>query len=440
MEAEGTGDAAADLFISNPGAQTARVVVSTPLFDPSFREEIRLRSGGSEIISFPPSLPLSGSEKSRKGISIVSDQDVSVVGMNKMPGTAGGFLALPDGALGTEYYAVTHYSDPDPPNSQNPRSVSQIAVVAPSDGTSVSFAFPPNPANPSQTLVQYSGATYKAGDVLKVALQKFETVQIQSDFDLTATRIYSNKPVAALSGNKVASVGTMPSGDHVVVQLPPVQAWGKTFILPSYPEKGDGYFVRIVACEPNTALSLAGVANSILIDKPTSVVEFALPESATRISSDKPIQVVQLTRSQSPGSPGDPSMILIPPVEQYGTEYVFQTPESTLGSYSNHLILICFADKISGFRLTGPPGDSPVSSRTWRSVQGSDPPMMTKSIALTPGTYRVFHEPADTRFAALLYGFRNEESYALPLGFSLESLSSKVCSSHLGRKVCCVSM
>ena len=157
------------------------------------------------------------------------------------------------------------------------------------------------------------------------------------------------------------------------------------------------------------------------------MVQFNIPGRVTSIRSDKPIQIVQLTRSQNIGNPSDPSMILIPPIEQYTTEYVFQTPESTQAPYTNYLILISPTDKINGFRMTGTLGDTPISNQGWQnvSVQGANLVMMFRSIPITPGTHRIFHEPADTRFAAILYGYVNEESYALPLGYNLETVNSQ---------------
>ena len=425
MEIENTGNGVTDLLISNVGSQTASVTVTTPIFDPGFRRDITVRSRSSERVTLPTSIQMSGNTKSNKGISVVANEEITVIGMNKMSNTAGGYLGIPTDSLGTQYYAVTYFADPLTfPNSQG---ISQIAVVSTDDGTVVTFALPPNPTNPSEVVLRYAGNNYRAGDVFSVNLQKFETVQVQSDLDLTATHIYSNKPIAAFSGNKFATVGPTSSGDNLVLQLPPVNSWGRNYVLPFYPEQPDGYFIRIIASDPNTILSFDGLANAITIAKPTSVVELDLPASLRSIVSDKPIQIVQFTRSRRPGGNSrDSSMIIVPAIEQYATEYVFQTPTSTRRPYMNHLIIIAPADKISGFRLTSTQADSPVSNQAWQNVPGTNPPMVFTSIRITSGSYRVSHEPSDTRFAAILYGFLSEESYALPLGFSLETLNSQV--------------
>ena len=417
MEIGNTGNGVTDLLISNAGSQAASVTVTTPIFDRSFRQDVTVRGLSSERVTLPTSIQMSGNTKSNKGISVIANEEIMVIGINKMFGAAGGYLGIPTESLGTQYYAVTYFADPLTfPSSQG---ISQIAVVSTDDGTVVTFALPPNPTNPSEVLLQYAGNNYRAGDVFSVNLQRFETVQLQSDLDLTATHIYSNKPIAAFSGNKLATVGSTTSNDNLVLQLPPVNSWGRSYVLPYYPDQPDGYFIRIIASEPDTVLSFNGVANAITISKPTSVEELDLPASLRSIISNKPIQVVQLTRSRGPGNLGDPSMIIVPAIEQYKTEYVFQTPTSTRGPYVNHLIIISPADRTSGFRLTSAQADSPVSNQAWQNVPGTNPPMVFRSIRITLGTYRVFHEPPDTRFAAILYGSLTEESYALPLGYSL---------------------
>ena len=254
MEIEGPGNGVADLLISNVGSQSTSVTVTTPLLDTGFRREVTVRSRSSERVSIPPSIQMSGSIKSNRGVNIVANEDISVISVNKMPRSSSGYLGIPNDALGTEYYAVTHFANPAA--FPNVGGVSQIGVVATDDGTTVTFALPPNPSAPTEVLVRYAGNNYRAGDVFSVNLQRFETVQLQSNLDLTATHIYSNKPIGAFSGNKHATVGSGTSNDNVVLQLPPVHSWGRDFVLPPYPQRPDGYFVRIIASEPRTLLYL----------------------------------------------------------------------------------------------------------------------------------------------------------------------------------------
>jgi len=58
-------------------------------------------------------------------------------------------------------------------------------------------------------------------------MQAFETLQIQSANDLTATKIESDKPVHAYSGNIRTDIpATAGSRDHLVEELLPTTQWG----------------------------------------------------------------------------------------------------------------------------------------------------------------------------------------------------------------------
>ena len=59
-----------------------------------------------------------------------------------------------------------------------------------------------------------------------------EIYQIESDNDLTRTRITSSKPLSAFSGSDCAEI---PQGirycDHLVEQVPPTVTWGLKFLV-----------------------------------------------------------------------------------------------------------------------------------------------------------------------------------------------------------------
>ncbi len=405
---------AVQLLVSNVGTNSADVSVTTPLFDRYFRKNITIRGRSSERIVVPEAIALSGSEKSNKAVLVTSTNEISVVGLKG--NRAGGFLAVPVSGLGTEYYAVTHFPDS---KTSSRTGVATIGIAATADGTTLSVALPPNEANPAHVLVQFAGGSYRAGDVFSVDLQKHETFQIRSNFDLTATHVYSNLPVSVFSGSKVDAAEKASFPGHLVAQLPAVHTWGRNFTLPFtfHPEESSASFVRIITSEPSTVLALTGRPDSITMKKPGTAMRLELPESLSSITANKPIQVVQFPPSGS-------SMVVIPPVEQYSTDYVFQTPQ---GSKTNNLILVCPADKISGFHLTGSGGDTPVSDQGWQNVPRTDPQLMSRSVPLPSGMYRLFHQPADTAFAAILSGYSDEDSYALPLGYSLNPTNVKVC-------------
>ena len=87
-------------------------------------------------------------------------------------------------------------------------------------------------------------------------------MQLQSQRDLTGTRVISNRPVAVMSGSKCANIPVDVSAcDHLVEYLPPTDRWGIEFILATFLARMSGDYFRVVGCEPETYVTI--VAPSI---------------------------------------------------------------------------------------------------------------------------------------------------------------------------------
>ncbi|KAG8570007.1 hypothetical protein GDO81_014640 [Engystomops pustulosus] len=90
--------------------------------------------------------------------------------------------------------------------------------------------------------VQFKGKSYKKGDTLTTNMEPFQSLQIQSEDDLSGTKVNSQHPVAVLSGHSCA-----PSNEgcsHVFEQLQPVTSWGTSYLVPgmSFQSKSDQVF------------------------------------------------------------------------------------------------------------------------------------------------------------------------------------------------------
>ena len=69
---------------------------------------------------------------------------------------------------------------------------------------------------------------------------------MQSDDDLTGTRVVSSKPLSVLSGAKWSSVGAEYMGDHLLEQLPPVTLWGKHYAATAVGTRSAGDVFRVL--------------------------------------------------------------------------------------------------------------------------------------------------------------------------------------------------
>ena len=403
----GVDEGKPSLYVSSTSDTLEDVTVSTPelnQYERTFRVNID-RPGKDDLTT---DVRLSGSEIQSKGVLVVSDVPVSVIGVNKGTGATDGFLCLPREALGTEYYAVTYTPDDGYP--------AQIAVVAAEENevTTVTVALPKN----SNTTLEYDGIVYAGGDLLTVELMWLDVLHLQADGDLTGTHIYSNLPIAVYSGHRRLAIGetNKDSADHLVTQLLPVQSWGSKFAVISLPERQNGDIIRIVAGAPSTVVYLSYLEDNYILDQAGDFLEFHLPtDSQSMVISTRPVQVVQFGQGYSAaGDVGDSTMFLVQGYNHHGNRYTFAPPDtSDEQAFNNFLLLVAdeadYAEiEVNGVKVTGWESLSPIFSDT-KIVRAAI------GISFTD----VHHPDGDVIFGAVLYGHVDREAYSLPAGLTV---------------------
>ncbi len=229
-------------------------------------------------------------------------------------------LLLPVNSLGTSYFAIGY----------QPISLSTgngyVAVVGTEDGT---------------TITTTGGtATIDAYDV-----------QVFATEDPTGFFVGSDAPVAVFSGSRCSNI---PEGvvacDHLQEQVMPASAWGTKYVGARHPARittsnnsPEPVFWRVVAGVDDTTIALnPPVAGAeIVLSTAGSYFEFSTAESFLA-EGDHPFMLVQYMSScrnvvpapLNPDSPcdepqtGDPSMIQMPPVDQWIGALPFLTDTS----------------------------------------------------------------------------------------------------------------
>jgi len=142
-----------------------------------------------------------------------------------------GFFAQPQSALGDTYLVASSL----PPAGHH----MTFTLVAVTNDTDVNVTITPNDVN-----VTYSGGTYTNGDVVRITLQAYDTVQLASGHDLTGLSLRGTKPFALVSGLVATICACAPCGGDDVDQLLPTSRWGRHFATSSY--SADGDIVRII--------------------------------------------------------------------------------------------------------------------------------------------------------------------------------------------------
>jgi len=201
--------------------------------------------------------------------------------------------------------------------------------------------------------------TLQAGATAEFTLGAFDVLNLETDdfgSDFSSSIIAADGPIAVFSGSEASDAPRFDRiserrccADHLEEQLDPIRSAGKRFIaalssnrhlalsnagalLEPEPEPEVFRLMAVLQGGATVTTSLGGALAQFRLDARGSWREIV----ATRdfwIESDSPVMLGNVTASQSaaniPGNlpGGDPSLIIIPPIEQYRADYVFLTPD-----------------------------------------------------------------------------------------------------------------
>ncbi|MBL8957820.1 MAG: IgGFc-binding protein [Myxococcaceae bacterium] len=287
----------------------------------------------------------------------------------------------------------------------------------------------------------------------------------RQDNDLTGTVITSDKPVAVFGGS---SCGLKPYNrvacDHVEEQIFPFATWGTSFVAQkSNPLKlTTGGFAtnsppdhyKIVSGCPTTqcpngtniTITPANAVSSVLPPNTRcaagsnlgtgtcrlvgiSTVEFK-SSANFRIEADQPISVAWFLPGQGPTSSGvaegDPSMILLPPIQQWRTNYTVLAGRDFV---SNYLGIAVDNTRVLRVEVDG----VPVTGLT-NAIAGTN--YVVKNHAVTGGTHTINviprspqpMQPDGGAYTSLpgagitVYGYDSYVSYGYTGGLDLQSI------------------
>ncbi len=202
-----------------------------------------------------------------------------------------------------------------------------------------------------------------AGDLLTFTIGPYDVINLETDdfnADFTSTFVGATKKVVVFSGSEASDVPYFDTwlerdccADHLEEQLFPISSFGTQFVAvktplrTKYVEQG-GWDVAVVPDEPEYWRVLASTEDtSIVTNLPPPDDRFYLgtgqhvtfkTERDFVMSASKPVSFAQFPASQqTTGIPpvtgggqrppgGDPSMIMVPPIQQWRSKYVFLVP------------------------------------------------------------------------------------------------------------------
>jgi hypothetical protein len=359
-------------------------------------------TGGEVVITLDPAVVLTSNELvETRGIRVTALSPISVHVVSESAYSADGYLALPTAGLGTSYYVMSYASTSQPG--------SEFAVVATQNNTSVTIT------------PKAAGLTKPANIAFTVVLNSGETYQFKNPAyaDMTGTLVTADKPVAVFSGHRFANLPSgIGYGDYLVEQLPDVSIWGKTHHTSLFSGRTN-YTVRIMASQNGTTFTTSppGLIGTL------NAGEFADVELAGvgEFISNNPVLVAQYMRGYAADAAGkgDPSMVIVTPVEQAMTDSTFGIHglAGTTGAYMN---IVTETASLANLML-----DSVVVNPALFAPVGGASIYSVGTIPVSPGAHTL-HGSVPYSASVYDYGIAfNAVSYAYPVAAKL-SLSAPV--------------
>lgn len=335
-------------------------VVATAALEPNGFSQVSLPQAQLQgpNLNDPPGPP--GTQRTQSALKVETDVPVAVFQVSPLaPGFSDDVsLLLPVQRLGQRYRVVTYPpSKPVQPSGLSIKGTPEhgfVTVLAVEPNTEVSVLLRGAIEGDGQAIGELN-----AGDELQLSLNAFEVLNLASrgePGDLTGTLVEADKPVVVFAGAETAHVAPpdIPDDaddccvDHIQAQAYPGRSAGRHFVLGHSP-------YRSTPAEPDLfRFAAIDLAVTVSTNLPPPDDSFTVTPGAVRdvwattsfvAEASAPVSVGQLTVSQQLTSEnlGDPSLLLVPALEQTRASYTFYVP----GEYECRLV------------ITAPQGNTP---------------------------------------------------------------------------------
>ncbi|MFL5321262.1 MAG: IgGFc-binding protein [Myxococcaceae bacterium] len=279
--------------------------------------------------------------------------------------------------------------------------------------------------------------------------------------DLTGTIITTDKPVAVFGGSNCALTPyNQAACDHIEEQLFPFVTWGKTFVagrtaplrltsgaFASAANAGPDHYKIVAGCPTSVCptgtliqMSPAPTAANVLLPNKCATgslqtndchllggafMEFKSKVSFT-ITADEPIAVGQFfagenaTTGSDTAAEGDPSFVLLPPVEQWRSSY---TVLAAPGIKDNYLGLVIDGTKVQTVTVDG------TAVTGFTAISGTNYKVKNHPVSVGTHVIDVTAQPGVSPLPGVgvtVYGFDSYVSYGYTGGLDLKSLVSGI--------------
>ena len=376
------------IFISSTVATSGNVSSAYPGVNQAFT----VIPGTATQVTVPSGIALAGGIEN-KGIEVTSNDPITVYGLNNEPYTADAYLALPVAALGTDYRVASYFCtlNGDP---------SQLSVVATQDGTVLTIF--DHQGDSTFTINLNTGQTYML--IAANGLGK----------DETGSRVQSNFPVGVFGSVKIVDIpnGTCQAADYIVEMMFPWYSWGKTFVsVPTAGRDNSGDVFRIIAAEDATDISINGTYDTTINAGDHYQVNLAGYNS---YATSKAVTLVQYAKGEycTGSTTGDPFMMLIPPEEQFLTNYTVVN----VAGFTTNWVNIAAPDYAVGYIYQD---GTLIPAGAFTQIGTTNYYGAQRSVTVGSHTFNSIYP-----FGVFVYGWNTADSYGYQGGCSLSPVST----------------
>lgn len=336
------------------------------------------------------------------GLHVTSTDTISLYASNFSSFSFDVTNVLPTTAL-RDYYILQAY--------QGVLNKCEALIVATQNGTIVDIT-PKCATAHGQPANQQFSVTLDAGQCYQIAAI--------SGGDLSGSQVTARNghKIAVFSGNVCEYI---PEGywacDHIVEQDWPVAFWGKKFVVTTSSMRSKD-IVRVTASADNCQVKKNGSTIATLSAGQTYQFELNASEDAVFIETTQPAcTYLYFTSADYGGTNGDPSMVIVSPVEQQIHETTFGT-FPTVNTRYHFVNVVTPTQCVSGMRLD----NTDISDHF--HVLASNPDYAYAKIQVSDNAHRLSNRNGG--FLAHVYGLGLCESYAYSVGSNMADLNALI--------------
>uniref|UniRef100_A0A3Q3INE2 VWFD domain-containing protein n=1 Tax=Monopterus albus TaxID=43700 RepID=A0A3Q3INE2_MONAL len=368
----------------------AKVVVQVPTL--KFKEEKILNTGDGITVSLPAAVEMSGIVKSLNTVRIEASADVSVSSFSSKLYTGDTSVVHPITDWGTEYVIFT-------PEGSPAGSFKEFAVTNGKESNKIEIS--------PYGLIKFEGKAYRLGSRMVIDLQPYESIQLQSEEDLTGTQVTSQRPVAVFTGH--TCTWQFSRCDHVYEQLLPVSSWGSNFIVPPLKHQTKYDSVYLQASQPTQATVQLGNREQTIRLVKGQRTEFRFTNPLTMsLKCDHGIQVLLLFNGVTldGGKFYDPFLINILSTDQFCTSYSLEALEG----FENQALFVAQTKATAELRIDG----ANLADVQWKPVTGTDFSWAFMPYSTTSGKSRHTVSSSGSKFGLYSIGVGQMTGYGSP--------------------------